>query len=321
MPKPKRGKMKDIRVNEVSMVDKPANKLPFLFFKREGEQNVNLNKKTKIKIEIESDGTGKGTKITVNGDKLGEVRDFSFYFYGNDAQSPVSCSYSKVVEAEDGFKRTETYYLSKGEIVMSKEMLKALQKYFDTEDIDFEKKVDEEEIQKTIELITKEYKESFPEDLEKAVGILAKCASGGYQVKEKEELEKAGAKFSKDVIKKVQAVIAAVEALKAMMPDLKGTTQKAGDGESEEMAALTKQLEELKKVIADSGLEKKDEDKSEITKLTEVVEKVAERVKTMEKGGAVKKSIDDQENEDDEPKGAGEKGEQLWPTLTSQKKD
>ena len=52
-----RGNLKDIRINEISMVDLPANKSPFLFFKREGKGQTQLTKaKKKIKIEIESNG-------------------------------------------------------------------------------------------------------------------------------------------------------------------------------------------------------------------------------------------------------------------------
>jgi len=308
MPKSKHGKLKNIKIDEVSMVDLPANKLPFLFFKREGTGQRQLTKaKKKININIESDGTGKGTAITINGDKLSEVRDFSFYFYGNDAQSPVSSSYSKVVETEDGFKRTETFYLSKGVFTMTKEMLKALQDYFGTEDINFEKKVDEEVIQKAIELITKEYKEDFPEDLDEAIGVLAKCASGGYQVKKDEDLEKAGAKFSKDVLKKLRAVLASVEALKSILPDIKGSTEKSKNDNVDE---LTKQLTELKETIAEMA---KSSDSEKKDKLTETIDAMKKQIEILENDGATKKSINGQDNDnDDEPKGAGENGEVLW---------
>lgn len=323
MPKPKRGKMKDIRINEVSMVDKPANKLPFLFFKREGEQGVNLlNKKKKIKIEIESNGLVGGTKVSINGEALGKLRSFDFSFWGDDPKQTIHASYSKVAESEDGFSRTETYYLTKGEMTMDPKTLKLLQEYLGTEDIDFEKKVEEETVQEALELITGHYQDSFPEDLEKAIGVLAKRASGGYQVKEKEAFEKAGAKFSKDVIKKLQAVITAVETLKSMMPDLKGATEKADGSESEEVAELTKKLAELKDIVAKLDPEKKADAKTETGKLTKELETLSKRVKAMEEGGATKKSIDAQENDtDDEQKGAGEGGKPLWPTLTGQKKE
>lgn len=319
----KRGRLKDIRTVEVSVVDKPANKLSFVFFKREDGQDVDLlEKKKKIKIEIESNGTVGGTKITVNGDDLGKLRSFDFGFYSQDPKSPVTASYSKVTESVEGFSRTETYYLSKGEIVMDKEMLKALQEYFGTENIDFEKKIDGEEVQKAIELIAEHYKESFPEDLEKAVGVLVKCASGGYQVKEGKSLEKAGAKFSKDVVKKLHAIIAAVKALEGMLPKMSESTQKADDGGSEEVAELVKQVAELKEAIVklDPGKKGKDDKAgSEITELTKTLEKIAKRVEAMEK--TTDKSTRLEDDDDDKntklKKGAGKDGEVLWPSLAT----
>lgn len=322
MPKPKRGKLKDIRTTEVSMVDRPASKLSFLFFKREGGQSVNLlkkKKKKKIKIEIESDGLVGGTTVVVNGEKLGKLRSFDFSFWGDDPKQQIHASYSKVAESEDGFSRTENFYLSKGVITMSKEMLKALQEYLGTEDIDFEKKVDEEEVQKALELITEHYKESFPQDLEDAVGVLAKCASGSYEAKEDKDLEKAGAKFSKDVIKKLQTIIAAVKALEGMLPKMDGTTQK-GDN-TDEAGELAKQLAEVKNAIAElsKASEKKDDDATkseEITELTKTLKGISERLEAMEKATAAKKSIEGQDDDDDnEPKGAGKDGKVLWPSL------
>jgi len=312
------GNLKDIRIHEVSMVDLPANKIPFLFFKQEGVKQAQLAKaKKKIKIEIESNGLVGGTTVAVNGDKLGQLKSFDFSFYGNDPKSTVHASYSKETSSTDGFSRIETYYLSKGVIAMTKEMLKVLQEYLGTEEIDFEKKVDEEEVQKALVLITKHYKESFPQDLVDAVGVLAKCASGGYDVKEKGQLEKAGAKFSKDVLKKLEAVIAAVKALEGIM-ESKQSTEKVTSG-SEEMAGLKKQIAELSKTITKLGKpsEKPADDDSEAGKLAKDLKAISERVKKMEEAGVTKGTIDGQDGDGDGDvkKGAGEDGEVLWPSL------
>lgn len=317
----RRGNMKDIKIKEVSLVDLPANKLSFLFFKRDGDQpGESLDKAKKIKIAIESNGTAKGTIVTINGDKMENLRDFNFSFYGIEKDSPVSCSYSKVVEAEDGFKRTESFYLSKGK-VMDEKTLKVLQAYLGTDEIDFEKKVGEEDIQKALTLINKEYKETFPEDLENAVGVIAKRAASSYDVKEDDKnVEKAGAKFSKDVLKKLKSVLAAVEALKSILPDMKESTEKSGG--SDEMDELTKQVAELKDAIAKFDPEKKGDDKSVAAKLTETLGDISKRLKALEDGGAAKKSItgDDDDNDDNEPKGAGENGKHLWGSITGHSK-
>lgn len=318
----KRGKLKDIKVKEISLVDLPANKLPFLFFKQEGVQKSQFVKaKKKITIGIESNGTVGGTKITVNGEDLGKLRSFDFSFYGEDPKQSIHASYSKVVESEDGFSCAETYYLSKGEITMDKKTLKALQTYLGTEDIDFEKKVDEEEIEKSITLISEHYKESFPEDLENAVGVIAKCAASSYEEAkdDKDGVEKAGAKFSRDAVKKLRAIIAAVDALKSILPDMKESTEKSGG--DDEIADLTKQVTELKEIVAKLDPEKKGDDKSSVAELTKTLKGISDRLEAVEGAGATKKSITgDDTNDSTEQKGAGEGGKKLWPTITGQGK-
>lgn len=316
----KRRNLKDIKINEISLVDLPANKLPFLFFKRKGVPQIDpINKaKKKIKITIESDGTVGGTIVSVNGDKLEKLRSFDFSFWSSDPKSTINASYSKETETEDGFSRTESYYLSKGDI-MKKETLKAFQDYLGTEDIDFEKKVSEEDIEKALTLITEHYKESFPEDLENAVGVIAKCAANRCEGEDgKDDLEKAGAKFNKDTLKKLKAVLEAMEALKSILPDAKDTTQKSDDVTDE----LAKQITELKEAIGKLSPEKKDDGKSKSVakELAETLEDISKRLKVIEKDGATKKSITGDDNDDDTPKGAGEDGKPLWPTITGQKK-
>lgn len=316
----RQGKLKDIHIKEVSLVDLPANKLPFLFFKREdGQQADPLSKQKKVKIGIESDGTVGGTKITVNGDKLGKLRSFDFSFYGADPKATIHASYSKETGDKDGFTRTETYYLSKGEIMDAK-TLKALQKYLGTEDIDFEKKVAEEDVAEALTLIAKEYKDSFPEDLENAVGVIAKCAASRCEVEkdDKDDVEKAGAKFNKDTLKKLQAVLAAMEALKSILPDMAGATKKSDSSDvSDELA---EQITQLSEAVAKLDTSKKDNGKSGVAELTKTLEEISERLKTVEDGGATKKSITGDDENDDEPKGAGEDGKPLWPTVTGQGK-
>jgi len=308
--------LKDIKIKEVSLVDLPANKLSFLFFKRDGAKESQFVKaKKKIKIEIESNGTVGGTSIAVNGEKLTDLRNFDFSFYGNDPKSTIHASYSKETGDKDGFSRTETYFLSKGDI-MQKETLKALQEYLGKDDIDIKKKVGEEEIEKAITLISKHYKESFPEDLVNAVGVIAKRAANSFAVKDDKDVEKAGAKFSKDVIKKINAII---EALKGLIPNEPTETKKSTD--DDDKSELTKQITELTEAVAKLDPDKKDEKKSDITELKKQLAEVSESVKAMEKDGAMKKSItgDDTDN-DDGPKGAGEDGKVLWKSL-QQKKD
>ena len=314
-------KLSGIKINEVSLVDLPANKQSFLFFKREGsKQGDPVVKAKKIKIAIESDGTVGSTTISVNGKKVSNLRSFDFSFYGTDPKQSIHASYSKESSDGDGFKRTETYYLSKGD-VMKSELLKALQKFLGTDDVDFEKKVNEDEIQKALELITDQYQDSFPADLEEAVGLIAKRAidrdedeSDGNTDDDKEDLKKAGAKFSKDVLKKLQAVMAAMDALKTVLPDT--STQKSADGTTDE---LSKQIAELSEAVAKMSGIQKTEKKTDPAELLKSIKTLSDRVKEMEEGGAVQKSItDDNENDDTNTK---DNGKTKWPTITGQGKD
>lgn len=314
MAKPKN--LSNIKIKEVSMVDLPANKQPFVFFKRQGEQSEDsLNKQKKIKIVIESNGLVGGTKVSVNDDDLGKLRSFDFSFYGDDPKQAIHASYSKVAESEDGFSRTETYYLTKGK-PMDEKTLKALKAYLGTDDIDIEKKVDEEEIQKAITLITEHYKEAFPEDLENAVGVIAKRAASSYAVKDDKDVSKAGARLSKDMIKKLKAII---EALTGLIPAESQSTEKADGGD--ETSELSKQLAELKDAVTKLNPTKKDDNKTDVAELTKQLKEVSDSVKALEKDGATKKGITGDDNDDDdEPKGAGENGKVLWKSLQPKKK-
>lgn len=208
---------------------------------------------------------------------------------------------------------------SKGK-TMDKELLKALKAYLgldDQKDVDFKKEVTEEEIQKALTLITENYKEDFPADLEKAVGVIATQAAYGFEIAKsaEEEVKKAGAKFSADARKKITAVIAALQAL---LPGDKDT--KKSNSDDDDKSDLSKQLEELKTILekSDSNDDSKEKD-SAIEELTKSVKEMAERLQTLEKGGAVRKSVEGQDEDDDDDnvqKGAGENGEVLWPSFT-----
>jgi len=318
-------KLKDIELKEISYVDKAATKKRFLFFKQEGKPKTgSLSKKTKINAAIESDGTASGTKIKMNGDDLGKLRDFNFSFYGIEKDAAVNCSYSKIVKSSDGFSRTETFYLSKGEIKMNKEIAKLLKKYFDEEEIDFEKiaKMDDETVKSVNSAleVAIQYKADFPEDLEKAVGILAKQAGlrCDYSVKKQDEdedededegkdaVKKAGAKLSKDTLAKIQAAVKALEALQAILPD-------EAKKSSEENPELKKSIEELTKSI--TQLEGKN-DKEELVKM---VKNLSERIKTVEESTGVKKGVEGQDDDDDDDDNVDTESKKLWPSLSTRK--
>jgi len=299
----------DIELAEVSLVGKAANKKKFLFFKQEGKSATGKKLKKKINIVIDSDGTIGGTKIAVNKDTLKNLRDFSFSFWGGneDTSRAVSCSYAKFVETEDGFSRSETFYLSKGDSDMEPKVKEQLQKYFgEDEKVDFEKAEESDVVVESLETVN-EYQEDFPDDLKKAVGIIAKQA-GMYappvEPDKSESISKAGAKFSKETLTKLQTLIAAAKALEEVLPKEKEETEKADDGGNVELRktidGLTKKLE---------GLEKQEDDEAK-SELKKTVKTLTERLETVEKGTGVRKSEDGQDDEDDN------KGEKKWPSFS-----
>ena len=158
-------------------------------------------------------------------------------------------------------------------------------------------------------MITKEYKADLPEDLENAIGVIAKRAVSTFNVKkdEKGSVEKAGAKFSKDALKKLRAAIAAIEAIKGLLPKEEST-------EKSDTSGLAKSIEELNKAV--EGLSKQDNTESNDDKLAKALGDMAKRLETVEKATGTKTSIEGQENDNETvTKGAGKDGEVLWPSL------
>jgi TolA-binding protein len=198
---------------------------------------------------------------------------------------------------------------------MKEATIKALKQYFG-DDIDFEKKVSEEDVAAAVSLIAKEYKGDFPEDLANAVGVIAKCATAGCDVKaDNDDIEKAGAKFSKDVLQKLKTVLEAVESLKSILPDEDKSTKKSASS-----SELAKQVAQLTERVAKLTGEKDTSDKDDLAK---ALDGISKRLETIEKDGATKKSIEGEDDDNDDSnvqKGAGEKGEQLWPSITGQGK-
>lgn len=314
-------KMKDIHLREISLVDKPANLRPFLLWKQDGKPSDGslLKAKKKINIEIVSDGTVGGTDIVINGDKVEKMQSFNFSFWkGEDAKSRVSASYTTLVENVDGFQRTETYYLSKGDVQMDKRLQELLKSFLGDgfEKADFELNELNEativELEKALTTING-YKDDFPADLVAAVSLLAVPASQGY--KQLESVEKAGAKLSKDTTNKIRALVAAAKSLEGMLPKADGDDTEKSDENSSELQKTVEKLAES--VLAITGKLEEKEASDEIKKVGDAVAKIADRIKSLEKQPAsTKKSLGDAGGDDTNvAKGAGPNGEVLWKSL------
>jgi len=294
--------IKDLKIKEVSLVDKAANKKKFLFFKQEnGTPDKGSNRKLFKKntnIVIDSDGTVKGTKISVNGSKLKDIESFSFSFWRESEN--ISCSFSALATTEDGFSRSETFYLAKGDSKMDENIQKQLKVYFDEDEV-IEKAEDNDVITKALDTVN-DYRGEFPDDLKKAVGIIAKQAAlytapVEKKAEETKEVEKAGAKFSKDTLKKIQDALAT---LKSLMPQLAEKKDDETDGVEKTVGDLTKTVEKIEKDKTDNTQ----------TKLNDTLAELAKRIETVEKGTGVRKSLNGYENDTEDSDG------KKWPSLS-----
>lgn len=167
--KRKGGELRQIKVKEVSVVDAPANQRKFLFLKSDLE-------KADVSIVIESDGTIAGTKITVNGKEVEDLTNFYFSYYkpAEDEElyiDPVSCSYTVVSDAANGFQTSQSYELAKAEGKKMKDYVKlgAFVKALTGKDVteDEFKKMDDATLEQ-LEVLS-QYQGQMPTDLTKAV--------------------------------------------------------------------------------------------------------------------------------------------------------
>jgi len=217
-----------------------------------------------------------------------------FLFFKQDMQRSLDTS--KAMQGDSDIeKRNEV-------IRMDPEIQKLLNEYFGEEVSieEFEKAELSEEAIKAIKgalnLINK-YKADFPDDLKKAVGLLAKYAAGyGYPAKKKEvkkegdqDLEKSGIVLSKDSIKKIKNVI---KALKDLLPEIEANKglEKSDDSEEDAGKEFKKALAEVTDIA--KKLEKKLEEKDQ------TIEKLGKRLETVEKEKGIKKGIDSQDSDD-----------------------
>jgi len=181
-----------------------------------------------------------------------------------------------------------------------------LESYFgEDEKIDFEKAEESDVITKSLETIN-EYREDFPDDLKKAVGVIAKQA-GMYvppaaessNKNGKEDIEKAGAKFSKETLTKLRVVMEAIRALETVLPKESEKSDNSEDVLKAEVEKLNKSIEQLEEK---GNKESKDE-------LTKTLKDLTIRLAAVEKGTGIKKGIEGQDDDDDS-------SDKKWPSFS-----
>ena len=133
----KKRKIVNLEVEEVSLVNKPANLRPFIFWKsqvdsEEDETTTDHIEKqfTKLGVSINTDGTQDGTSVSVNGKALRELKHIVVSITPLGSQDvAVFCEYTVAAkgEANGGFQASRTYTLHKAEDGTMVEIGKALE--------------------------------------------------------------------------------------------------------------------------------------------------------------------------------------------------
>jgi len=246
-----------------------------------------LVKKKRLKILIDSDMTDEGTKISVDGTELTELRSFSFYYFGpsdgayeSSNMNPISCDYTRTVESKGDFSRTENCRLSKSdrEVIKSmnedlkKGLVSILGKEYDLEKLEKAELSDEvatalkDVVEKATELAKakadkdKEEKDAVEkakaekeklEKEEKEKADKEALDKADVEKKEKEELEKADkAKAEKEILeKKVKDAEDALEKAKIEKAELEKKTESDKSEISKQFGDFAIKMEEITKAL------------------------------------------------------------------------
>jgi len=117
-------KIKNLMIDEVSLVDSPANRRAFMFWKNAdgaNSQAADVTKATRFKsleVSFKSDGTAGGTSLTINGTNVADPRSFILSANRFDEDN-VSLFAEYTVAARGvtngGFSSTRTYTLRKAD--------------------------------------------------------------------------------------------------------------------------------------------------------------------------------------------------------------
>lgn len=159
--------LEDVEIEEVSLVDVPANLRKFFFIKRNSGTEKFEIEKGDTSISIDSDGTIEGTKITINGKKLKNISNFLFSFFldseFSDGSGPVFSQFTLTSDKKkDGFTSAETFTLAKAKIDKSDNTTMD----FMGIDINIDGE-DGKDIAKNLHVL-KEYQDAFPQEVKES---------------------------------------------------------------------------------------------------------------------------------------------------------
>lgn len=294
--KEKGGELLRINVKEVSVVDAPANKRKFLFFKGD-------LKKADANFSVECDGTLEGTKIIVNGKELEDLKSFYFSFYQPDADEelyidPVSLMYTIISDAENGFQTSQTYNLAKAEGKrMDLGKLAAFIKGLTEKDLTEAqlKKIDKPTLDSL--LILSQYEGQMPDDLAGAVGHFLKDVDSVPVVKpDKKPDDKPTSDLSDE---KKKTLTTHLEAISALLTGEKVEDPSETDAVLTKLKDISERIGKLEKGEGEEPKPKPGEESEEIdtdtAKILLLLGGMADRLKVVEKSAGVEQGIVDQE--------------------------
>ncbi|HUX01420.1 MAG TPA: hypothetical protein VMY35_10625 [Phycisphaerae bacterium] len=120
MPTPKKPtKLKNISVDEVSIVDEPATRRRFMFWKSaDGGQDSAFEKQFKsLDVAFKSDGTAGGSSLEINGKAISELDSITLSAAPVGESMSIYCAYTQGAKGQTagGFRPTYTYTLSKAD--------------------------------------------------------------------------------------------------------------------------------------------------------------------------------------------------------------
>lgn len=105
--------MSKLDIDEISLVDSPANEEPFFFTKR-GHVTVDKAEDVNLSLEFSTEGSPDSTALKVNGAEIEAPAMLQLDYWPNGDRVAVGCTYAVRDEGEaDGFTETKTYSLYK----------------------------------------------------------------------------------------------------------------------------------------------------------------------------------------------------------------
>ena len=186
MEKKKIRRLKNIRPEEVSWVDDPANLRPFLFWKRDDDGEYQLD------LSVSTDGSIEQTKIDVNGETIEGLVELSLNLCKNpyDKRVALYCSYVQEDGEKDGFQVYRRQVLEKNcerKCPKPNSISETEREKPDAEDLkvlkslcpDLSENSDADLVKSLAEPVRKiaEYVDVMPPDLKEAIGQLIKLAA------------------------------------------------------------------------------------------------------------------------------------------------